>query len=148
MLPMHLTFLFGFLCFGNLIDNLEDPKTLAVVSQLSLSITWIVTGVLRSIIDNTHDRNYLLYFYWRNLGSLFSTGVVLVNILQIYNWFSHKQICTIMSLFLSAEFFGYYLQSWLINTAFDAKPVYYYVFGLLFLAFAILDVFIFAFGPA
>jgi len=72
----------------------------------------------------------------------------MVNILQIYNWFPHRQICTAMSLFLSAEFFGYYLQLWFLDSNFYQRPAYWYIFGALFLALATLDRFIYAYCPS
>jgi hypothetical protein len=52
-----------------------------------------------------------------------------------------------LSLFLSAEFCGYYLEDYLIDEHFDSKPVFFYTFGALFLVYGLLDMCIFAFRP-
>jgi len=52
-----------------------------------------------------------------------------------------------MSIFLSAEFLGYYTEALCVDSIFLSKPAFFYIFGTTFLAFAILDLFIFAFGP-
>ena len=88
-------------------------------------------------------------FYWLdNIASICSAGVVLINILQIYNWFSLKKLCLFMSLFLTAEFFGYFIDSWIVDTVVFKHPVYYYLFGVMFVLFGVVDVFYFAFEPA
>jgi len=42
-----------------------------------------------------------------NLAEIISGGVILISILQIYNWFSYNHICSLLALYFSAELFGY-----------------------------------------
>jgi len=73
----------------------------------------------------------------------------MINILQIYNCFSLRRLSTVMSLFLTAEFAGYFADTYIVESASQLESsVYYYCFGALFVAFGILDIFYFAFEPA
>ena len=73
----------------------------------------------------------------------------MINILQIYNCFSLRRLSTVMSLFLTAEFFGYFADTYIVESQAQLNSsVYYYCAGALFILFGIFDVFYFAFEPA
>jgi hypothetical protein len=64
-LDLHLSLLFGMLCFGNIIDNTQNTKYLAVCCQLGLGITWLLSGFQeRSWLAGSQIPS-LLYFYQR-----------------------------------------------------------------------------------
>lgn len=94
---------------GNSIDNIENPKLLSIFSLLSLSIIWFLTAawVDDALNEATGLPPSVIIVYLANAAQVVSTGVILVSIMQIYNWFSHKSICTMMSIFFGAEFVGY-----------------------------------------
>ena len=94
---------------GNSIDNMENPKLLSVFSQAFLALIWILTAVwVNGVQSNPNDPPpSIIIVYLANAAQVISTGVILVSIIQIYNWFSHKSICTMMSIFFGAEFIGY-----------------------------------------
>jgi len=84
-----------------------------------------------------------------NIASILTSGVVMINILQIYNCFSLRRLSTVMSLFLTAEFFGYYADTYIVlSSAQLNSSVYYYAAGVIFMLFGVFDVFYFAFEPA
>lgn len=39
-----MAFVFGFVIVGNVVDNVSTPKTLAIVLQIVLGTTWVLTG--------------------------------------------------------------------------------------------------------
>lgn len=53
-----------------------------------------------------------------------------------------------LSIFLSAEFLGYYTNALFIHSSYISNPIFFYNFGALFILFGILDILLFAFGPA
>lgn len=134
ILQLQLSFLFGLLMVGNIIDNLHHLKWLAVSGELALGLIWIAQGFIFS--ETTHSS--LLY-----TGQMVGTYTIVINILQIYNWFSHRQLCRVLAIFLSAELIGY---------LFDFYIEQYYnwlnfTFGGVFILFALIDIFYFHFGP-
>lgn len=72
LVPVHLSFLFGFILSGNLIDNQEDPKRMAILSQTLLAAVWLVLGIYYSFSDWAKEEGLttpplILYFYTWNL---------------------------------------------------------------------------------
>ena len=41
----RLSFMFGLILFGNMIDNMNTPKAVAITLQICLAVTWVGTGV-------------------------------------------------------------------------------------------------------
>ena len=84
---------------GNVVDNINNPVVINVALQLALSVIWILTGLwIRHCINEDGETTYSsAIMYLANLGELTSAGIILINILQVYNWTSHKMICTAMS---------------------------------------------------
>jgi hypothetical protein len=87
-------------------------------------------------------------FYYVNLGQISASCVILTSVLQVYNWFSHKSICTMMALFFSSEYFGFMTPIPLL-TKFDyaSEPIYYFAAGVLFLAISAIESKTFAYCP-
>ena len=52
---MKMTFMFGLVVFGNLIDNVSRPKNVLIIFQMALSVCWILTGVLVTNRANEFD---------------------------------------------------------------------------------------------
>lgn len=51
-------------------------------------------------------------------------------------------------MFLSAEFFGYYIDTYIENSIYLDNPSFFYVFGVVFIVAAIFDSKFYAFEPA
>lgn len=54
---LKLSFLFGLSIFGNLVDNMSQPKALIVYAQLALSLYWIYTGIVICVAENTEPKD-------------------------------------------------------------------------------------------
>ena len=108
-----------------------------------------LTYVLNHQGYGSNTQNNLIYL--AIFAQITSAGVILTSILQIYNWFSYKNIITVVAVFFCAELFGYITPIPLLpdNEIFyhAAQPMYYFIFGSLFFAFSILDLYIFIFSP-
>ena len=106
---LKMTFLIGMMIFGNLVDNVSQPRTLAIVVQISLAIIWIFVGADVYMIMNTEltvaevivyeDALMMGFFHNLEVAQFAASGVVIINILQISNWFTQKHINKILALF-------------------------------------------------
>ena len=86
---MRLSFIFGLLIFSSLIDNMTTPKLISISLQILLALTWICLGLNNwNFIykDKSADIVYLLHPL-EDLAQILSAGIILINILQVYNWF-------------------------------------------------------------
>jgi hypothetical protein len=148
---VHLSFLFGFLLTGNIIDNISTPQGLAVGMQIVLGLIWILTGLwIRESIRMDGETTYSsLIIYLANFGELASSGVILINILQIYNWTSHKMICTMMSVYFGTQFLGYLTPVPLVHGFFVATtPPVYITLGSSFILFGVAELYFFFWLPS
>jgi hypothetical protein len=41
-----MSFMIGLIIFGNIVDNVSHPKWVAIFVQLTISVSWGVTGLL------------------------------------------------------------------------------------------------------
>ena len=80
--------MFGLIVIGNVVDNVSQPKWVAIFLQVALGTTWIITGFLVHYGD--HEKPDTKRSFLNNLmiAQLFGSGVVIINILQISNWFT------------------------------------------------------------
>lgn len=94
---LKIAFIVGLLIFGNLIDNISTPKYLAIGIQFSIAVIWITTGLMVAYIIQREDepgklpdKDDIFYMFVRLAGScqILAAGLVLINILQVYNWFT------------------------------------------------------------
>ena len=79
-----------------------------------------------------------------------STGIILISILKIYNWFSDRNICTVMSIYISAELLGYLTPTPLaiVQGSEVTTPKLYFGLAGVYIALAILDCFVFQYMPS
>ena len=152
---LRLAFLFGFLLFGNIIDNSPTPKLMAILLQFSLAIVWTATGLLVNYIVSQEDLqgklpdlvSYMMVKIM-SLAQVLAAGLILINILQVYNWFTTKHICTMLALYFLAQFLGYMTPINFVSALYwSAEPIMYYIGGVLFILFAIIDIWAFQFNP-
>jgi len=140
--------MFGFLIVGNVVDNLNTPKYWAIYLQLLLGVSFIVTGGIVSIVLEDRNRAGIFLFYMGNLSQVLAAGTILINLLQVFNWFPQRIICSMMAVYFSAEFLGYMTPVPSILYEYNAaQPGFYYAAGTLFLAFSVADYFFFTYNP-
>ena len=51
-----MAFLFGYIIVGNIVDNISSPKNLAIVLQVTLGVTWGLTGL--TVVLSFDDGEY------------------------------------------------------------------------------------------
>lgn len=105
---MRLSFFFGLLLISSIVDNMNTPKSVAIGLQIGLALTWACLGLNNDFIYSTKqkDSEYLLHPL-EDLAQIFSAGIIIVNILQVYNWFMQKYITTMLGCYFLAQFLGY-----------------------------------------
>lgn len=153
---MRLSFIFGLLIFSSAIDNMKTPKLVAVCLQIFLALTWVCLGLNNSDIiykEKSEDIVYLLHPL-EDLAQILSAGIIIINILQVYNWFMQKYITTMIGLYFIAQFLGYMTpvpgQVTVITKdegMFMSKPYIYYICAGAMFLLGLLDIVVFQFNP-
>jgi len=54
---LEMTFLFGLIIIGNILDNVSQPKWVLIFLQLTLCLTWSATGGIVYLIQ--HDPEFM-----------------------------------------------------------------------------------------
>jgi hypothetical protein len=85
-------FLFGIIIAGNIIDNVATPKTLAIFLQIWLGFSWMNTGWWVQSALAKNDKCAVLQSWTGLSPQILGAGLVLINILQVYNWFNKRYI--------------------------------------------------------
>ena len=55
VISLKLSLLLGLVLFGNIADNLSQPRRLMLFTQISLSVYWTSTGLLAKLYINHND---------------------------------------------------------------------------------------------
>ena len=61
LVPVHVSFLAGFILAGNVIDNIGEPKRLIIYLEAALALVWLILGLLHAFIAEKGEP--ILYFY-------------------------------------------------------------------------------------
>ena len=82
---LKMTFTFGLVVIGNIVDNVSQPKWVALFLQVALGFCWIIIGVVVWYIESdqlTFGKDISAYFL-NNLmiAQFLGSGVVIINIL-------------------------------------------------------------------
>lgn len=119
---------------------------------MALAVIWVLTAVWIKVNKYKTDQkpDDSIIFYLMNSAQLASTGIILISILQIYNWFSDRSICTMMSIYISAELLGYLTPTPVsqIQGSDVTNPIYYFTFAGVYLILAFVDCFAFQYMPS
>ena len=116
-------------------------------------MTGLILAYMRKKQDDPSslpDREDIFYMFVKLDGcaQMSAAGLLLINILQVYNWFTQKHICTMLALYFLAQFLGYMTPIKLLHFLFDAaKPRMYYIGGAAFAFLGFLDIWVFYFNP-
>lgn len=74
------------------------------------------------------------------VAQLVASGVVIISILQISNWFTQRNINKVLALFLLSQFAGYMTPVDWVSQLYDAvTPIVYYCCGVGMLVITIVD---------
>ena len=79
---MRLSFFFGLLLIGSIIDNKYNPKSIAIGLQIGLALTWACLGLNNEFIYRTKQKDSLYLLHpLEDLAQIFSAGIIVINIL-------------------------------------------------------------------
>jgi hypothetical protein len=85
---MQCTYAFGFLFFGNILDNILSPKKLLIFIQILLISTLVITAVQdQSISSKIFVQEYFALF---NLNNFLLSGIHVICIVTVFNWLTPK----------------------------------------------------------
>lgn len=82
------------------------------------------------------------------MAQLAASGTVLINTLQVYNWFSKRYIQFVLIVYFLMQFLGYLTPMDYNKECHDvAEPVFYFSFAFVIFVLAIVDFWVFYFHP-
>ena len=102
---LRITSLVGFMLAGNIVDNIGNPYRLMVGLSFLQAIFWIMSGFYLDVInpDCSIENKYPM----GGLSEIISSAIVLIDILQLYNWFSQKYIQAVLILYFAFQYLSY-----------------------------------------
>ena len=56
--------MFGLIVVGNVVDNVSEPKWVAIFLQVALSLCWAITGVLVQFYEHKVTEDMTDEFVW------------------------------------------------------------------------------------
>ena len=147
---LRMSFIFGFLVVGNIVDNISTPKNFAIILQVSLSISWICTGFMLYFvaIDGHRCPKNFHTIHIGALSQICASGIILINILQVYNWASKRYIQLLLIIYFLQQFIGYMTPLYYEPSCdWAAHPFWYWISSAFMLGLAVLDYWVFYFNP-
>ena len=146
---LRLMFVFGMLVIGNVIDNMSYVKPLVVFLDFFLAICWLNTGlrIYKSLHIYGHCDGSVLHSIGI-LDQIPSSGLMLISIIQVYNWFQNEVVGLALIYYYSAQYLGYLVPIPFLEECYKAsQPKFYYIFASVMFAFGILEIWTFTFIP-
>ena len=143
---LRIAYLIGVMIVGNLVDNIGNPKRLMVGLSFSLAFFWLSLGVYLSVIDPncSLQNSYPL----GGVGEILSSSIVLIDILQLYNWFGKKHVQLVLLTYFAFQFLGYLTPiKYVKKCDWSATSGWCYLFGGLMVAVAALECKFYYFSP-
>ena len=119
-----------------------------VACDVCLGVSWIIFGLINRIDKQEDKHRSQLIFYWICITQVFAAATILLNVLQIYNWFSFRRVSLMLAMYFLVDLIGKYIQD-----AFDKNPFFTdsyidFIFGVVFVVWGAIDYFTFCFQPA
>lgn len=142
------SFFFGTIITGNIIDNVHSPKLIAIVLQIWLGLNWLCSAwqVNIAIKNNCEFVNSIAAS--GDMAQILGSGIVLINTLQVYNWFDKRYISIALTGYFCTQFVGYSLPiTYIKECQWVAHPIYYMTFGVGMICLGVLDQWLFFFNP-
>lgn len=60
-IELKMTFMLGLIIIGNVVDNVSQPKWVALFVQIALGSSWILTGTLIRTSENAYKKKDLIH---------------------------------------------------------------------------------------
>jgi hypothetical protein len=96
-------FIFGLVIWGNLIDNAVNPKGILIICEVYFAVSLVFVSFFYSISQVksqdqtlTYDRMIGATFTNEFMSRTFYSGIEVITIVQLFNWFPRKLNGTIL----------------------------------------------------
>mmetsp|Transcript_29851 Transcript_29851/g.37018 ORF Transcript_29851/g.37018 Transcript_29851/m.37018 type:complete len:202 (+) Transcript_29851:1-606(+) len=150
-MPLYATYVFACLFFGNLIDNHNEQnhhRRMIIISSLVFGSLCLLKAWLEMLwLDNLDGRAMLRQCLKSvDYGLQFTgTGVYMIVLLQVFNWFAARRIHWVMALWTMTQGLG--TITWIVI---DRRYNYIklLIIGPCFILLALYDYFFFTMHPA
>lgn len=152
---LKMSFMIGMVVFGNLTDNVSQPKYILFISQIAIAICWALTGALVHYSSSQTYSEQILNSFVKpalfqnlNFAQFFASAILLLTTLQISNWVTRKNINKILALFFLTQFAAYSTPlDWVEDLYSSVTPVVYYTCSAGFALITVVDFYFWAFHP-
>lgn len=150
---------FAFLFFGHIVDNVRDVKWLFIVLEISSSLWFVIMGAV-FLHDGANGTDYGRTTF--PFSFLLISGMQIIQIIQLFNWFSKRRLNTVIGLWLLVQQAGQLVRFEIdnicpllnfayfpyISNFFDTAAGYeFIVVGALFFMLAIFDSYSWVYHP-
>jgi hypothetical protein len=101
---------FAFLFFGHIVDNVRDVRWLFIVLEIASSFWFIIMGAV--FFYDSHNPG-LTEPLGRSLfpfNFFFVAGLQIIQIIQLFNWFSKRRLSTVIGIWYLVQQFGFFLR--------------------------------------
>ena len=106
----RITYVLGWLLFGNIADNAFDPKYFLVFCTFFAGIWTIVLGIYIDFSDHTAEEVAVLIKTFKDPIMILYAGIKAFSMVQLFNWFPPRWRGTTIALFMTADSVGFVME--------------------------------------
>ena len=146
---LHKALYFGIIVTGNIVDNVHSPKTIAITMQVWLGMNWIGTSYYTFVgLKHGCQNIQTTLMAEADIAQILGASIVLINTLQVYNWFDKRYIQMVLITYFCMQFVGYSLPiTYIEECLWNLEPIYYLICGSVMVCLAVVDCWFFYFNP-
>ena len=137
--------------FGNIVDNITSPKRLLITCECLLGLVWIICGLLKDLF--IFEDGLVCWEAGESrlniITEFLCSGIILICILTIHNWFSARMFPFALTCFFTMQFLGYVTPTHDLSDCeyLNRENMFYYIFGSCLILLGLIDVWTFSFYP-
>jgi hypothetical protein len=100
--------------FGHLVDNIRRAKSLFVLLEISCSVWFMIMGA-SFFADSKHFATEVNPVKWSShlfpMCLFLICGLQILQIIQLFNWFSKRRICLVVGIWYFVQQLGYFTRA-------------------------------------
>ena len=104
----RMSFVIGWIIFGNLGDNAFDPKVYIVFCSFAIGLYFLSLGCYLEVSSSSIKNTDKVIVQTKQVCMVMYAGVYAISMIQLFNWFPRRFRGTIIAMFLTAELIGFF----------------------------------------
>ena len=94
----------GFIFLGNIYDNIEKPRQLTTLLLVIISVITLIEAIFSNEFAKDDEGSISVSFTLFQMSALFESGITLVCIVILHNWFKEEVLGTITAIWASSQY--------------------------------------------